>query len=115
MKKDVCKVTLIMVCIYNIIPILNNIFPITIIYTFLSDLWIINLIGAFISSICFCKKHGFQICIAFLIAGLFIPTMYIFYNSTAFIFVVIYFGFSILGSGIGTFIYRKTHRNKHNL
>ncbi len=39
--------------------------------------------------------------------ALFLPTVYIFYNDSALIYVVIYFVFSLIGQGIGRLLYRE--------
>lgn len=46
-------------------------------------------------------KHGFKWYFLMLAPLLFIPSMYIFYNDSAFIYVVVYMVFSAAGMGIG--------------
>ena len=106
LKKDILKITLAIIFAYNIIPIANRLSPATEIYTFLTDLWLANSICALVCSLLFCKKYGFKIWISFLIAILFMPTMLIFYNSSAFIFAVVYLAISIIGSTIGTILHK---------
>lgn len=107
MQKDTLKVTLIAIFVYNIIPIANSMFPATEIYTFLTDLWILNPIYALVCSLLFCRKYGFKLWIIFLIAILFVPTMLTFYNSSVFIFVVVYFVIAVIGCVIGAVIHRQ--------
>ena len=96
--------------IYNIIPIINAIFPNSINYTFLTDLWIINSLYALISSVVMSKKYGFNIWIILLISILFVPTMLIFYNTSALIFMIAYLVLALIGSLIGRFIYIKKNK-----
>ena len=88
-KRSIVILIIITLLIYNIIPIINDIFPNSVYYTFLTDLWIINSLYALISSIVMSKKYGFNICIILLISILFVPTMLIFYNTSASIFIII--------------------------
>ena len=50
MKKSIVILIIITLLIYNIIPIINAMFPSSINYTFLTDLWITNSLYALISS-----------------------------------------------------------------
>ena len=60
MKKSIVILIVITLLIYNIIPIINAIFPNSLNYTFLTDLWIINSLYALISSVVMSKKYGFK-------------------------------------------------------
>ena len=53
MKKSIMIIGISTFMVYNIIPIINLIFPKSIRYTFLIDLWIINNLWALIVSIFF--------------------------------------------------------------
>lgn len=106
-KRSIVILIIITLLIYNIIPIINDIFPNSVYYTFLTDLWIINSLYALISSIVMSKKYGFNICI---ISILFVPTMLIFYNTSASIFMIVYFVLAFIGSLIGRFIYIKKNK-----
>ena len=105
-KKDTRKVILVTIFVYNIVPITNRLFPATEIYSFLTDLWILNPVYAFVCSLLFCRKYGFKLWIVLLIAILFVPTMLIFYNSSTFIFVVVYFIIAVVGCVIGAVSYK---------
>ena len=59
-KRSIVILIIITLLIYNIIPIINDIFPNSVYYTFLTDLWIINSLYALISSIVMSKKYGFN-------------------------------------------------------
>ena len=94
MKKSIVILIIITLLIYNIIPIINAMFPSSINYTF-------------ISSTIMSKKYSFNIWIILLITILFVPTMLIFYNTSASIFMIVYFVLAFIGSLIGRFIYIK--------
>lgn len=110
MKKSIVILIVITLLIYNIIPIINAILPNSITYTFLTDLWIINSLYALISSVVMSKKYGFNIWIILLISILFVPTMLIFYNTSALIFMIVYLVLALIGSLIGRFIYIKKNK-----
>ena len=103
MKKSIVILIIITLLIYNIIPIINAMFPSSVNYTFLTDLWITNSLYALISSTIMSKKYSFNIWIILLITILFVPTMLIFYNTSA----IVYFVLAFIGSLIGRFIYIK--------
>ena len=107
MKKSIILLMIITLLIYNIIPIINAIFPSSINYTFLIDLWITNSLYALINSTIISKKYSFNIWIILLITILFVPTMLIFYNTSTSIFMIVYFVFAFIGGLIGRFIYIK--------
>ena len=56
------------------------------------------------------KKYGFKIWIILLISILFVPTMLIFYNTSALIFMIVYLVLALIGSLIGRFIYIKKNK-----
>ncbi len=109
-KKDILKVILTTIIIYNMIPIINRLFPETETYTFLTDLWILNSICAFVCSLLFCKRYGFKLWIALVVAILFMPTMLIFYNSSVLIFAIVYFAISMLSCVIGAVCHKRKIR-----
>ena len=45
-------------------------------------------------------RNGFDFWYAFIVAILFIPSIFIFYNSSAWIYVVVYAGIALLGNFI---------------
>lgn len=110
MKKSIVILIIITLLIYNITPIINAMFPSSINYTFLTDLWITNSLYALISSTIMSKKYSFNIWIILLITILFVPTMLIFYNTSASIFMIVYFVLAFIGSLIGRFIYIKKNK-----
>ena len=110
MKKSIVILIIITLLIYNIIPIINAMFPSSINYTFLTDLWITNSLYALICSTIMSKKHSFNIWIILLISILFVPTMLIFYNTSALIFMIAYLVLALIGSLIGRFIYIKKNQ-----
>ncbi len=42
MKRDILLVILISLVVYNAVPLINLLFPASVLYTFLTDLWILN-------------------------------------------------------------------------
>lgn len=107
MKKRIVVLIIISLLIYNIIPIVNAMFPSSTNYTFLTDLWITNPLYALISSTIMSKKYSFNIWVILLIPLLFVPTMLIFYNTSASIFMIVYFALALIGSLVGRVIYKK--------
>lgn len=105
--KTIIILIIVSLLIYNIRPISSVIFPIIADYLFMIDLWFINPLYALISSIIMSKKYGFNILIVLLISILFIPTILLYYNTTALIYVIIYFLLAFIGGFIGGFIYKK--------
>ena len=65
---------------------------------------------ALISSVVMSKKYGFNIWIILLISILFVPTMLIFYNTSALIFMIAYLVLALIGSLIGRFFYIKKNK-----
>ena len=110
-KKSIITLIITSLLIYNILPIINVIFPNTANYTFLTDLWITNSLYSLISSFIMTKKYGFHILVIFLIAILFAPTMIIFYNSSALIFIIVYFILALIGGLTSSFIYKQRKEN----
>ena len=109
MGKDLIKIAIISLIVYNIIPIINIIFPESENYTFLIDLWVINIIYAVACGLVFGNKHRFKLSIPIVIAVMIIPTMFIFYNQTAYIYIIVYLVASIIGTLLGQFSYDKNN------
>lgn len=61
----------------------------------------------FISSIIFGIKHSFQITYPLSVGVLFIPAVFIFYNSTAWVYVFAYGIVALIGNAIGMIFYRR--------
>ncbi|MGF3076492.1 hypothetical protein [Facklamia sp. P12955] len=61
----------------------------------------------FISSLIYGMKHSFNWSFPMLVALLFIPTLFIFYNESASIYSLIYGVISVLGSFLGSLLYKK--------
>ena len=61
----------------------------------------------FICSAIYGIRHGFNLFIALVTIVLFIPTVFIFYNLSAWIYIVIYPVLSLVGNGIGNIFYKK--------
>lgn len=111
MKKTISLFTVISLIAYNLIPLVNTLLPDAIATTFLLDLWITNSLYALVSATFMRIKYGFKIWAPLLIPILFVPTMFIFYNTSASIFVAVYFVFALMGTLIGSFVH-KTRKAK---
>lgn len=110
MGKDLIKVAIVSLIVYNIIPILNQLFPNIQGYTFLVDLWIINTIYSVVAGLLLGNKYRFKISIPLIIAIMFIPTMYIFYNVNEYIiYVGVYFIGAVIGCLLGKFAYDRNN------
>ena len=112
MKRDVLLTIFLSLMVYNAIPLTNLLFPASILYTFLSDLWIVNAVFSLVCPMLFCRKYGFQFWISLVICSMFLVTMFLFYNTSAFLFFVIYLILSLIGCGIGTALYRLKRRKQ---
>ena len=55
----------------------------------------------FVSALVYGKRKGFNIAFSIVVALLFIPTVFIFYNSTAWVYGVAYFAISLIGNIVG--------------
>ena len=61
MGKKVIIIIFLSLIIYNIVPVLDRVFPQISAYTFLLDLWLINTLYSLIASTIFCRKYGFKL------------------------------------------------------
>ncbi len=57
----------------------------------------------FIASLSYGIKNGFNIIFPLIVGILFIPTIFIYYNSSAWIYIVGYVGISLVGNLLGSF------------
>ncbi len=64
----------------------------------------------FICSLFYGIKHSFHIMYPAIVAVLFLPTIFIFYNSTAWIYILAYGVIALMGNIIGMMFYK--HKNK---
>ena len=58
-------------------------------------------------SIVYAANLGLNILLSIMVGIIFIPTIIIYYNSSAFIYVLIYIGISILGQILGRYVFRR--------
>lgn len=86
---------------YGLIPLVNHLFPVVQEYTFLLDLWIINPIIAFVAGVYTTLKGRFEIWFSVVIGVLYLPIMFLFYNDSVLIFVVIYIIAAFIGAMLG--------------
>ena len=64
----------------------------------------------FLCSVIYGIRQGFQPLLALVTAILFAPTIFIFYNESAWIYIVIYAVITLVGNGIGGAFYKKEKR-----
>ena len=74
-------------------------------------LWILFPLVCFLSAIIYGIKYLFSLMYSILVMVLFIPTIFIFYNETASIYIGVYGIISLVGNLLGSFI-RKTDDRK---
>lgn len=63
---------------------------------------------AFIASLAYGMRRGFHIILPAVATILFIPTIFIHYNSSAWIYAIIYGAVALAGTGIGAFLHKKS-------
>lgn len=102
MKQILKKLTvyfMILAVVFYLIPITTKMeAPMELAFTLLI---VLNPIACLGTGAVYGIKHGFKWYFLMLAPLVFIPSMYIFYNSSAFLYVVIYIIFSATGMGIG--------------
>ena len=59
-----------------------------------------------IVSLIYGMKHGFNLIFPAIIGALFIPTIFIYYNSTAWVYIIGYAGISLVGDLVGHLVKR---------
>lgn len=99
---------------YNIIPLINRLLEWTYEYTFLMDFMVINPLVALVCGIIFGLIHGFRIWGVLLIGILYLPTVFIFYNSSALIYTLLYLLAALIGCTLGAFIHQRRN-NKYRI
>jgi hypothetical protein len=102
--KKLIPYTIILVIVFFIIPIVT--ITDTRVELMITLLIVLNPIACLGTGSVFGLKHGFKLYFLMLAPLLFIPTIFIFYNSTAFLYFVLYLFFSAAGLGIGGFLRR---------
>ena len=65
----------------------------------------------FVTSIVFGVKHSFKWFYPIIVALLFTPTLFIFYNATAWVYIMIYGGIALIGNLIGK-VFSKPEKDK---
>ena len=61
----------------------------------------------FIASLFFGIRQGFSVILPLLVAALFAPTLFIFYNESAWIYIPAYAVIGLIGNAIGRIFYKK--------
>ncbi len=64
----------------------------------------------FVCSIIYGVKHSFHIVYSAIVVFLFIPTIFIYYNSTAWVYILAYGVIALIGNVVGMMFYK--HKNK---
>lgn len=113
MKKDFLKTALLFLGLYNVIPVLNWLSPATMRYTFLFDLLILNPLTALVLSFLQGAGHGARAWpVLLMAAALFCPTMLLFYNLSAAVYMVLYLLVAAIGFGAGALLNRQRSRKE---
>lgn len=73
----------------------------------IASLFLINPLTVLICSIIYGKNYSFNLLTVLITAVLFFPTIYIFYNESAWIYVIFYLIVSLVGNFIGCMLYRR--------
>lgn len=68
--------------------------------------------GCFVTALIYGIQHSFNICYVVLVALLFVPSIFMFYNYTAGFYSYVYGAITLLGNGIGAGIHYLIHRNE---
>lgn len=61
----------------------------------------------FICALIYGVRHGFNLIFPIIVAILFAPTIFIFYNDSAWVYIIAYAIVALVGNGIGRIFYRK--------
>lgn len=103
MGKDLLKLAIISVIVYNIIPVIYY-------YTLSGNitlpfvsLWIVNIIYSAAAGLLLGNKHRFKISIPTVIAIMFIPSILLFYSEAEYIYIGVYFVAATIGCLLGQF------------
>lgn len=73
----------------------------------IATLFLINPLAVFICSLIYSKNYKFNLLTVIISAALFYPSIYIFYNESAWIYVLFYAVFSLVGNLTGCVIHQK--------
>lgn len=107
-KKDLIIIFVIGLILFYVLPLIATLLPaVTGLWGLIGLLVMINPTYGFIASVIYTKRNGFKADIPVMIGVLFLPAVYLFYNSTALIYVVIYVVTSLIGSGISYTMYNR--------
>lgn len=66
----------------------------------------------FICAIIYGVRQGFDFLLMITAIILFAPTIFIFYNTSAWVYMIVYAGIALVGNGIGRIFHRKGERRK---
>lgn len=107
MKKLLPYITITAI-IYNLLPLICFIPALRYdIGSFILLLFLIYPVNAFIYSLIYGIKNGFSIFLILFTAILFIPAMFIYFNFSAWVYMIPYIIISAIGNGIGALIHKR--------
>ena len=61
----------------------------------------------FVASLVFGIREGFSVILPLIVAALFAPTLFIFYNESAWVYIPAYALIALIGDGVGRIFYRR--------
>lgn len=91
--------TAVLIVVFYLIPLLFK--------GSIASLFLINPLAVLICSFIYSKNCNFNLLTVIISAALFYPTIYMFYNESAWIYVVFYAIFSLVGNLIGCVLHQK--------
>ncbi len=97
---------IVLLCIYYLLPLFNQELFFSIIL-----LLAVNPLFSFVLAYNDAKKFGVNFLFSIVVGLLFIPSIFIYYNSTAYVYGIVYTMISFIGSFIGNYLADQ----KHNL
>lgn len=107
-KKSLVIIAIICIVLFYVVPLIcMAIPPDTSMLVLLVFLLFINPTFGFISSVVYACKYGFSSICPIMIAILFLPSVFIFYNISALIYVLVYLVVAFIGSGLSHVMYRR--------
>ncbi len=93
---------------YNLVPLGVHFFPPLGEYAFLLDLFYVNPVVALIAGFYSCHRSPVKPWVALLIGLAFVPTMFIFYNDSASIYIIVYTMAAFIGCLISKYLFSKS-------
>ncbi|GAA0227512.1 hypothetical protein [Metaclostridioides mangenotii] len=111
-KNNITIYAIIFAVLFYVLPLIAKFnYSKELLFTFLV---LVNPIACIIISMVFGYRNGFSLMYLLVLAILFFPTIFIYYNSSAAYYGVLYFIFNFMGIMSGSFIKRTKDRIKEN-